>query len=107
MTDWFLEGYGIAPVEPSRPSGQWDGHVRGKNLMLANLPWICDLEIKREYGDLMDGSTRVSAWEDSSANLSLEAKLPLGGLWYYDLAPGFASQFDTLDLECNGEEPPI
>jgi len=106
MTDWLIDVYVI--VSPAGPLAvnQWDVEAQVANVMVAGLPWTANFELKREMSDLWDGATRVSAWEDNSATLSLKARLSLGGLWYYELGPGFAAQFDTLDLAGNSMEPP-
>ena len=106
MTDWLIDASVILSPAGPLAVNQWDANAQAANVMIAGLSWTAQGEVKREMSDLWDGATRVSAWEDNAATLSLKARLPLGGLLYDELAPGFAAQLDTLDLAGNGAEPP-
>jgi hypothetical protein len=106
MTNWFFDGYVVARErEGSFGIGPWDLHPRVAHIMLGGLAWTLELELRREELQLWDGGTAVAAWNDLFGAASIDAKLRLGGLWYYEIQPGFAGQFDMVDLMGNGANP--
>jgi hypothetical protein len=73
--------------------------------MVGGLAWTLELKLRSEGLDLWDGETEVAAWNDLYGAASVDAKIPLSGPWYYEMKPGFAGQFATVDLMGNGAEP--
>jgi hypothetical protein len=106
MTNWFLDGYVVASeIEGPFRIGAWDIHPRVGAIMLGGIAWTAELELSREELQSWDLGTKLAAWNDDFLVLSVDAKLPLAGLSYYELQPGFASRFDTVDLLANGANP--
>lgn len=106
MANGFLDAYLVARERNGVYGfGPWDIHPRVEDIMWDGSPWTLELELRREELDLRDGGTELAAWNDLFGVASLDAKLPLGGLWYYEIQPGFAGQFGTVDLVGNGANP--
>ena len=106
MSNWFFNSYVALRDEEGRYIvGLWELHPRVSALMIGGLAWKLDLKLRRESLDLWDRGIEAAAWEDFYGSASIDTRLPLGASWYYELRPGFAGQFGTVDLRHNGANP--
>lgn len=106
MTNWFFDSYVVLRgSEGVDDIDAWDLHPRIGAVMVGGVAWTLDLELRREDLQSWDGAIELAAWNDDYMTFSADAKLPLGGLFYYEAQPGFATRFDTSDLMANGADP--
>jgi hypothetical protein len=106
LSDWFYDNYVIENGDGAElGAAGWDIHVRAEDIFAAGLVWRVEFELQNEALDLWDRGTELASWKNDLLVATLDTKIPIGGLWYYELEPGFAAQFDTADMMGNGACP--